>query len=186
MCDTEGTDGKARMKPAETKQSSQLLPRYSWAMHIAPTVSKKAVKRSRHAEGWKWLILTSECAFSSAWKEEAHTTIKHHLKLKQKRKSGRKKGWMVVTRMKRKNFAEVGGDRSPSLKLISCPAEQEDWSHACAVGKPRLLSLNCQSSVRTVHLSYFLGFTGTEGMRQGSTVLTLHHWEELKGKTGWF
>lgn len=65
---------------------------------------------------------------------------------------------MVVIWMKQKNFAEVGGDRSPSLKLISCPAEQEDWSHACAVGKPRLLSLSCQSSVRTVHLSYFFGF----------------------------
>lgn len=165
--------------------SSQLLSRYSWAMHITPTIwmcSKKAVKRSRHAEGWKWLILTSECAFSSAWKEEAHTTIKHRFKMKQNRKTEKKVNGFDMDGTK--NFAEVGGN--PSLKLISCPAEQGDWIHACAVGKPRLLSRNCQSSVRTAHLSYFLGFTGTEGMRQGITVLTLHQWEELKGKTGWF
>lgn len=49
--------------------------------------------------------------------------------------------------------AEVGGNRSFSLKLICWPTEHEDWSDACAIRKPTLVqSLICQSYVRRVQL----------------------------------
>lgn len=68
---------------------------------------------------------------------KGRSTHNHQASLKNEaeQKVRRKERWMFLIWMKPKTlqkWAVIG----LSLKLISCPAEQEDWSHACAVGNP--------------------------------------------------